>query len=110
MTFRPVITGTGLSENEVIRSEDLTERSGSKGIHGARFKIHEDGAWNVPSATRLIVINIYALKLKIGIAAVLSGMINAVLVADNLPEFGSDLVTALPTLDVEDFSHFLREN
>jgi len=30
-----------------------------------------------------------------------------VFVADNFPEFGSDLVTALPALDVEDFSHFL---
>jgi hypothetical protein len=29
--------------------------------------------------------------------------------ANNFPEFGSDLVTALATLDVKDFSHFREE-
>lgn len=33
-------------------------------------------------------------------------MVNAVLVADHFPELGSDLVAALATLDVQDFSHF----
>jgi len=107
MTFRPIIPGTGLTENEVIRSKDLPKRTGTKRIHGSRFKIHKHGAWNVPSTTSFIVIDIDTLKLKIGIAIVLSGGIDGVFVADNFPEFGSDLVTALPALDVEDFSHFL---
>ena len=31
--------------------------------------------------------------------------VNAVLIADNLPELGTDLVAALATLDVDDLTH-----
>ena len=37
VTFGPVVTSTRLSENEVIRSEQLAERSRSNGIHRARL-------------------------------------------------------------------------
>jgi len=35
-----------------------------------------------------------------------AGGVDAVLVGDDLPEFGADLVAALTGLDVNDFSHF----
>ena len=35
-----------------------------------------------------------------------AGGVNAVLVGDDLPELGSDLVAALTGLNVDDFSHF----
>jgi hypothetical protein len=34
--------------------------------------------------------------------------IDAVLIRDNLPELRADLVTALATLDVDDFTHCLK--
>ena len=34
-----------------------------------------------------------------------SGGVNSVFIRNNFPEFGSDLVTALSSLDVNDFSH-----
>ena len=34
----------------------------------------------------------------------LTGRVNAVLVGDDLPEFGTDLVTALASLDVDEFA------
>jgi hypothetical protein len=34
-----------------------------------------------------------------------AGGVDAVLVGDDLPELGTDLVTALAGLDVDDFSH-----
>jgi hypothetical protein len=37
MSFGPVISGSSLSENEVIGSEELSERSGSDGVHGTGF-------------------------------------------------------------------------
>jgi len=37
VTFGPIVTSSGLTENEVIRSEKLSERSGSNGIHGSGF-------------------------------------------------------------------------
>ena len=35
-----------------------------------------------------------------------SSWVNSVFVGDDFPELGTDLVTALTSLDVDDFSHF----
>lgn len=43
-------------------------------------------------------------------AVVLAGEIDAVLVAGDLPELGTDLVAALATLDVQNFSHGWARN
>nr|GLL48789.1 uncharacterized protein BOVATA_006360 [Ipomoea trifida] len=105
MSFGPVIPGTVLSEDKVIRSEDLAKRSRSNAIHRTRLEIHKDGARHVPATGSLIEIHIDALELEIaGTAAVAAlvtaGGVNAVLVADNLPEFGANLIAALASLNV----------
>ena len=105
MTLGPVVTGTGLSEDEVIWSEELTEWSSSDGVHGSWLEIHEDGSWDVSSSGGLVVVNVYSLELEIGITVIGTGWVNSVLVGDDLPELGTDLVTALTSLDVNDFSH-----
>ena len=107
MTFSPVVTGSGLSENEVIWSEELTEWAGSDGVHGTWLKIHKDGSWDVSSTGGLVVVDVDSLELEIGVTVVGTGWVNSVFVGDDLPEFGTDLVTALTTLDVNDFSHFV---
>lgn len=53
MTLGPVVSGTGLSKNEVIRAEKLAEWSSADGIHGTWFEINEDGTRNVFLARRL---------------------------------------------------------
>ena len=40
MSLGPVVTGTSLSEDEVVWSEELTEWSGSDGVHGSLSLIH----------------------------------------------------------------------
>jgi len=105
MTLGPVVTGTGLSEDEVIWSEELTEWSSSDGVHGSWLKIHEDGSWDVSSSGGLVVVNVDSLELEIGITVIGTGWVNSVLIRDDLPELGTDLVTALTSLDVNDFSH-----
>ena len=105
VTLGPVVTGTGLSEDEVVRSEELTEWSSSDGVHGSWLKIHEDGSWDVSSTGGLVVVDVDSLELEIGVTVVGTGWVNTVLVGDDLPEFGTDLVTALSSLDVNDFSH-----
>ena len=107
VTLGPVVAGAGLPEDEVIGAENLPERPGSDRVHCAGLQIHENGAWNVPSTAGLVVVDIDAFQLEFGVAAVLSGVVDAVLIADHLPELGSDLVAALAALNVEDFSHFL---
>ena len=105
MSLGPVISGSGLSENEVVGSEELSERSGSDGVHGSGFQVHQDGSGNVSSSGGFVEVHVDSFQLQIGISVVGSGRVNSVLVGNNLPEFSSDLVTALSCLYVNDFSH-----
>ena len=105
MTLGPVVTGTGLSEDEVIWSEELTEWSGSDGVHGSWLKIHEDGSWDVSSTGGFVIVDVDSLELEIRVTVIGTGRVNTVLVGDDLPEFGTDLVTALSSLNMNDFSH-----
>jgi len=105
MTLGPVVTGTSLSEDEVVWSEELSEWSSSDGVHGSWFEIHEDGSWNVSSSSGLVVVDVDSLELEIRVTVVGTGWVNSVFVGDDFPEFGTDLVTALTTLDMNDFSH-----
>jgi hypothetical protein len=105
VAFGPVVTSSGLAENKVVGAEDLAVRSGANGVHGAGLEIHQDGAGNIASTSGLIKVNVDALELEIAVAVVGTGGVNTVLVADNLPELGSDLVSALASLNVNDFAH-----
>lgn len=107
MALGPIVSGTGLAKNEIIGAKDLTVGTGSDTVHSTGLKIHENSPGNVSTARSLIVIDIDPLQLKIGgrIAVVLSGGVDAVLIADDFPELGSDLVAALATLNVKNLSH-----
>jgi len=106
VTLGPVVTGTSLTEDEVVWSEELTEWASSDGVHGSWLKIHEDSSWDVSATSGLVVVDVDSLELEIGVTVVGTGGVNSVLIGDDLPEFGTDLVTALTSLDVNDFSHF----
>ena len=106
MSLSPVVTGSGLSEDEVVWSEELTERSGSDGVHGSWLKIHKDGSWDVSSTGGFVIVDVDSLELEIGITVIGTGRVNTVLVGDDLPELGTDLVTALTGLDVNELAHF----
>jgi len=105
MTLGPVVTGTGLTENEVVGSEKLTEWACSDGIHGSWLKIHENGSWDISATGGLVVVNVDSLKLEVRVTMVGTGWINTVFIGDDFPEFGANLVTALTGLDVNNFSH-----
>lgn len=47
MSFCPVVSSTALTEDEVVGTEECTERTGSEGVHGSGFEIDEDGTGNV---------------------------------------------------------------
>lgn len=91
VTLRPVVTGARLSEDEVIRAEDLTERASADGIHRAGLQIHQDRAGNITSTSRLVVVNVDALQLQIRIAVVSSSGVHSMLIADHFPELSADL-------------------
>merc|ERR1711865_152194 len=107
MTLGPVVTGTGLTEDKVVWSEELTEWAGSDGVHGTWLEIHKDSSWDVSSSSGLVEIDVDSLELEIGVTVIGTGWVNSVFVGDDLPEFGTDLVTALTSLNMNDFSHCL---
>ena len=84
----PVVSGSGLSENEVVWPEDLSVGSGADGVHGAGLEVDEDGAGHVLAAAGLIVVDVDALELEVGGADVGAGGVDAVLVGDDFPELG----------------------
>ena len=105
VTLGPVVTGTSLSEDEVVWSEELTEWSGSDGVHGTWLKIHKDGSWDVTATSGFVVVDVDSLELEVRVTVVGTSWVDSVFVRDDFPELGTDLVTALSSLDVNDFSH-----
>jgi hypothetical protein len=105
MSLGPVVSGTRLTKNEVVWSEDLSERSRSNGVHGSGLKIDKDGSGHVFTAGSLIEVDIDSLQLQVRVTVVGTGGVDTVFVGDDFPEFGSDLVSALSGLDMNDFSH-----
>ena len=105
VTLGPIVTSTSLSEDEVVWSEELTEWSGSDGVHGTWLEIHKDGSWDVTATSGFVVVDVDSLELEIGVTVVGTGWVDSVFVGDDFPELGSDLVTALSSLNVNDFSH-----
>ena len=101
----PVVAGARLAEDEVVRAEDLAEGARADGVHGARLEVHQDVAGHVAAAGRLVVVHVDALELEVGVAVVGAGRVDAVLIGDDLPELGADLVAALATLDSNDLTH-----
>merc|ERR1712167_396327 len=87
VTLGPVVTGTSLSENEVVGSEELSEGSGTDGVHGSGLEIHKDGSGDVASTGGFVVVNVDSLELEVGVSVVRTGGVNSVLVGDNFPEF-----------------------
>ena len=94
----PVVPGAALSEHEVVGPEDLSEGTGSDAVHSPGLQVDENSAGHVLPAGRLVVVHVYALQLQVGVPVVGAGGVNAVLVRDDLPELGADLVAALAGL------------
>lgn len=47
VTLGPVVSGTGLTEDEVVGAEKLAKRTGADGVHSTWLEIDEDGTGNV---------------------------------------------------------------
>ena len=83
MTLGPVVTGTRLSEDEVVRSEELTEGAGSDGVHGAWLEIHKDCAGNVTTTSSLVEVNVDAFELEVRVTVVGTSWVNSVFIRDD---------------------------
>jgi hypothetical protein len=65
MTLGPVVTGTGLSEDEVVWTEELAEWAGTDGVHGTWLEIHKDSSWDVATTSSFIEVDINSFELKV---------------------------------------------
>jgi len=105
VTLSPVVTGTSLAEDEVVRAEDATIRTSTNRVHGTRLKIHKDSAGDIATSGGLIVVDVDTFQLEIRVSLVSTSGVYAMLIRDDFPELGTNLVTALTTLNMYDFTH-----
>ncbi|GMR35947.1 hypothetical protein PMAYCL1PPCAC_06142, partial [Pristionchus mayeri] len=105
----PVVSCSTLAEDEVVGAEHGSVGSSADRVHGSGLQIDEDGAGNILSSASLIVVDVDPLQLEIRLASVCAIGLDAVLVRDHFPELGSNLVSALASLDVDDLAHFVLE-
>ena len=89
MTLRPVVTGTALTEDEVVGTEEVAEGAGADGVHGSRLEINEDGTRDILVRADFVVVDVDALELEVVVALVETVRLNAVLIGDDLPELGT---------------------
>jgi len=105
MALRPIVTGTCLTEDEVVWTEDLAVWSSADGVHRSWLEVHQDCAWHVASAGRLVEVDVDALELEVAVTLISSGGVHTVLIGNYFPEFGANLVAALTTLNAHDLAH-----
>jgi hypothetical protein len=105
VSLGPVVTSSSLSKDKVVGSKELSIRSSSDGIHGSRFEINKDGSRHVFASSGFVVVNVDSFQLEVRVSVVCSSGVDSMFVRDDFPELGSNLVTALTGLDVDNFSH-----
>ena len=109
VTLGPVVTSTRLTKDKVVRAEDLTERTSADRVHRTRFEIHQDGTRDITATGGFVEVHVDAFQLQIGVTMVGTSRVNTMLVADDFPKLGTNLVTALPSLNMNDFTPATRE-
>jgi len=105
VSLGPVVTSTSLPEDKVVRAKDLAKGSSTNRVHGSGLKVHQHGAGHVAATSRFVEVHVDALQLKVGVTMVRSGGVNTMLIGDNLPELGTNLVATLATLNVYNLPH-----
>jgi hypothetical protein len=63
--FGPVVPSAALTKDKVVGSEEVTEGTGSDGIHGTWLEIDEDSTGNVLVRADFVVIDGDALELEV---------------------------------------------
>ena len=106
VALSPVVTGSGLSKDEVVGSEELSEGSSADGIHSTGLEVHQDGSGDIAATSGFVVVDINSFKLKIGVTVVGTSWVNSMLIGDDFPELSTNLVTALTGLNVDNFTHY----
>merc|ERR1719331_992790 len=108
-------TGTGTTTQGVDQLEALQAVAAFRfltndvqdGVDHTRFEVHQDSTGDVTTTGSFVEVHVDALQLQVGVTVVGTRRVNAVFIGDDFPELGTDLVTALTSLDVDEFTHFV---
>merc|ERR550539_1738820 len=92
VTLGPVVAGPGLAEDKVVRPEESSVWSTTDTVHGAGLQVHQHGPGHVLPPTGLVVVHVDPLQLEVALSGVGASGVDTVLITDDLPELGSDLV------------------
>ena len=65
MALSPVVSSSGLTEDEVVRSEELTEGSSSDRVHSTGLQVHEDGSGYISTTGGFVIVDVDSLELEI---------------------------------------------
>ena len=86
MSLGPVVACSRLSKDKVVWPEYLAIWAAPDTVHGAWLQVDKNSPGDVLATRSLIVVDIDALKLEVGVSIVRPGGVDAVLVRDYLPE------------------------
>ena len=86
VSLGPVVARPALSEDEVVRPEDLAIGSAPHRVHRAWLEVNKDGPGNVLAPGGLIVVHIDPLQLQVRGAGITAAGVDAVLIRDDFPE------------------------
>ena len=106
MPLGQVVARPRLLEDEVVRPEQLPEGTRTDRVSRPRLEVHQDRARNVTATRGLVVVDLDALELEVRVAVVGTRRVDPLLVGDDFPELGADLIAALAALDMDDLTHF----
>jgi hypothetical protein len=85
-SFRPVVAGAALAENEVVGTEKTAKRPRANSVHRARLEVNKHGTRHVLVGADLIVVDRDTLKLEVIGALVQAIVFDTVFIRDDLPE------------------------
>ena len=105
VSLRPIVARASLPEHKVVWPEQLSEQSRTDAVLGSRLEVHENREGHVTTTSGLIVVHFDTLKLEVRVTVVRAHGVDAVLIRDDLPELGPDLIATLTTLDVDELAH-----
>ena len=106
--LRSLDARASLPEHKVVWPEQPSRRSRTDAVHGSRLEVHENRTEHVAATGGFIAVHVDALQLEIRVTVVRAYGVDAVLVRDDLPELGPDLIVALTVLDMDELAHDFR--
>lgn len=75
----PVVSGSGLAEDEVVGAEELADGGGADGVHCAGLEVGQNGAGDVAAALGLAIVDVDAGELKVVVSLIGALAVDAVL-------------------------------